>query len=410
MDRQIVYPGSIPLDTDLLQIQRHTLVALGSLAQCVLGGSPLVDGFACSPSSEGYRVIVGPGSLSVQVETDGAAYGSLPPDPTATVKVGVSRGYTELQLGSWPDQGSVLCWLIQVSLLEQDGGPVALPYWNAADPSIPFSGPANSGFAQNTQRSVRALLSAKSSGPLPQGTYAPPPPDAGHVGLFGVVTWSGKAGINAEDIRPILDAPFLPFQLPQLTPGFSRQEAFGGNTAWQVPRGVRRVRVRLVGAGGGGGGGSMEFGGGGGGAGGYAESIFVVQPGQYHSVVVGAGGGAAAPGTTAGTGGPSQFAEFVSASGGAGGGSANPDSHGGGGGNGVAGGLLQPGGCGGDGPMIGGVPAGNGGASAFGGGGRGANFGGSPADGKAAGSGAGGGYGANASGGIGARGLVIVEY
>lgn len=410
MDRQIVYPGSIPLDTDLLHIQRHTLVALGSLAQCVLGGSPLVDGFACSPADDGYRVVVGPGSLSVQLEIDGLAFGSLPPDPAATVKVGISRYNIELQLGVWPDQGSILCWLIQVSLLEQDGGPVALPYWNAADPTIPFSGPGNSGMAQNTQRLMRVVVSAKSSGPLPRGTFAPPPPDAGNVGLFGVMTWVGKPGINAEDIRPILDAPFLPFKLPQLAPGFSRQDVFGSSTAWQIPRGVRRVRVRLVGGGGGGAGGSQEFGGGGGGAGGYAESIFVVQPGQYHSVVVGAGGSASPPGVTAGTGGPSQFGEFVGANGGAGGGSANPDSHGGGGGNGFVGNLLQPGGCGGDGPMIGGVPAGNGGASVFGGGGRGANFGGPPADGKAAGSGAGGGYGANASGGIGANGLVIVEY
>jgi hypothetical protein len=44
MDRNIVYPGSVPLDTDLLTINRNTMVALGSLMQAVLGSGPLVDG------------------------------------------------------------------------------------------------------------------------------------------------------------------------------------------------------------------------------------------------------------------------------------------------------------------------------------------------------------------------------
>ena len=33
MDRNIVYPGSIPLDTDLLTVNRNTMIALGYLAQ-----------------------------------------------------------------------------------------------------------------------------------------------------------------------------------------------------------------------------------------------------------------------------------------------------------------------------------------------------------------------------------------
>ena len=31
MDRTIVYPGSIPLDTDLLRLNRNTMVALGAV-------------------------------------------------------------------------------------------------------------------------------------------------------------------------------------------------------------------------------------------------------------------------------------------------------------------------------------------------------------------------------------------
>ena len=48
MDRQIVYPGAIPLETDLLNTYRNVLVALAKLAQAVWGtttsSSPFVHG------------------------------------------------------------------------------------------------------------------------------------------------------------------------------------------------------------------------------------------------------------------------------------------------------------------------------------------------------------------------------
>jgi len=327
-----------------------------------------------------------------------------------TFKTGINSDPVTLQLSPSPDPNVAVCWLVQATLSEEDDLPLALPYWNAADPTVPFSGPGNSGAAQNTRRRPRVFFDVKSSGPVPVGTFAPPSADPGWIGLYGVVVWAGKDAITIDDIHPIADAPVLPFHLPELAPGFSRQEFIGSDRTWQAPRGVRRIRVRLVAGGGGGGGGTQDFGGGGGGAGGYAEAIIGVQPGQLFSVGVGTGGSSAPPHASGGSGGSSSFGGIVLAAGGIGGGSSNPDSRGGGGGSGTGGDLALMGGMGGDGPMIGGVPAGNGGASIFGGGGRGSNGGGPPADGRAPGSGAGGGYGNNAAGGTGASGLVIVEY
>ncbi len=51
MDRILVYPGSIPLDTDMLNTNRNTMVALGYLAQAILGGNTVVDGLVCSPTA-----------------------------------------------------------------------------------------------------------------------------------------------------------------------------------------------------------------------------------------------------------------------------------------------------------------------------------------------------------------------
>ena len=410
MDRHIVYPGSIPLDTDFLGIQRSALLALGSLAKTILGSAPVADGLVCSPASSGYAVKVSPGTLSITTALDTNTFGSLPPDGTAVVKTAINPTDLVLELGTTADQATVLCWLVQASIIEEDDQPLALQYWNAANPSVPFSGPENSGSAQNTRRRMRLVLTTKASAPVPVGTFAPPNADPGFVGLYGVTTWVGKVGITADDIRLLPNAPTLSFHLPQLTPGFSRQETITADQIWQVPHGVQKTRVRAVGGGGGGGGGTTTYGGGGGGAGGYGEAILVVQPGQTFPVSVGAGGSPSPPSITAGAGGTTRFGSMVVALGGLGGASSNPDSHGGTGGSGGAGSLLIQGGMGGDGASIGGVPAGNGGASIFGGGGRGSNGGGSPADGKAPGSGAGGGYGNNASGGFGAPGLVIIEY
>ena len=409
MDRQIVYAGSIPLDTDLLYIQRHVMASIGALARVVLGDGGLVDGLACAPGFGAYTVIVGPGSYLAPLPVDGTSFGSLPADGTPLVQIALHPADSSLQLGPPPDGGHVLCWLVQAAIGQVDAGPMALPYWNAADPSVPFSGPGNSGTTQPTQRQLRVLLSVKASGPE-VGAGVPPPADPGWVGLYGVTTYAGKPGIEQSDIVAIPDSPMLRYRLPVLPPGFTRTDTFGVNGSWRAPMGVRTVRVRAVGAGGGGGGGDTSYSGGGGGAGGYAESLIQVVPGQSYAVVIGAGGSAGVSGGPGGTGGDTGFGLLVHATGGQGGGSANPDSHGGAPGAGTNGVLLQAGGYGGDGAMLARIPGGTGGASAFGGGGRGADEGGLPAYGLANGSGGGGGYGTNSAGGYGAGGLVVIEY
>ena len=411
MDRQIVYPGSIPLDTDLLHIQRHVLQALGTLARCVLGAGPVADGLGCVPGA-GLSVIIMPGSLTGVGAVDTVPFGSLPPDGTPLLRTGANTGATTLATPA-PGGGLHVSHLVQARVIEADEAPIALPYWNAADPSVPWSGPGNSGLAQFTRRGERVQLALKPGTPAVPGLATPPAADAGWVGLHAVTVRG--ATITAADIRPLPGAPFLTYRLPQLTPGFSRTEAFDAPVAWVVPAGVRLVRVRLVGGGGGGGGGHQDatagFGGGGGGAGGYAEMVMAVVPGAVLAVAIGNGGAGSGPGVTAESGGTTTFAGgIVAASGGSGGASDNPHYAGGSGGTGMAGTLVWRGGFGTDGAPVVDVPAGSGGASAWGGGGRGAYLGGAPSDGQSYGSGAGGAYGPNSTGGRGAGGLVVLEY
>lgn len=409
MDRQIVYPGSIPLDTDLLQIQRNVMTAVGLLARCVLGPATAADGLACRPAAGGYGVIVGPGSLFSLFVTDTQPFGSLAANATPLMKIGFNATDTALLIHGPADGDHALCWLIQAAISEYDSGPLALPYYNAADPTVAWSGPLNNGAAQNTQRLVRVALAAKPGIPQIVGGRSPPQADVGWIGLYSVMTYFGQS-TQAVDIAVSPGGPFVPFKLPALFPGFSRQEVFSQNTIWVAPPDVRLAKVRLVGAGGGGGGGDSDYTGGGGGAGGYAEAIVPVVPGGVVTVTVGIGGVGAAPRYNGVAGDSTSFGGLAAASGGVGGRSGNPDSAGGDGGHGTVGSVLQAGGPGGDGPLAASLPGGAGGASAFGGGGRSAYLGGAPAQGQAAGSGAAGGYGPSTPGGMGASGLVIVEY
>ena len=51
MDRQIVYPGQIPLETDLLNSNRFAMIAIAKLAAAMLGTGTVANGLACAPTS-----------------------------------------------------------------------------------------------------------------------------------------------------------------------------------------------------------------------------------------------------------------------------------------------------------------------------------------------------------------------
>ena len=412
MDRQIVFPGSIPLDTDILSLQRDTMVALGYLAQATIGSTPLVDGLACQPTAPAsLTVVVGPGSVTLPTVIDSQPFGSLPADGAdPLVKMGINTAATSFTLTAPATAGQSINYLIQANLLEADASPVVLPYYNAANPALPFSGPGNTGAAQNTQRLQRVQLQLKPGAPANAGSQSTPPIDGGWLGLYVVTVNYGQGQVTAASIAPVPTAPFVQFKHDRLTPGFSRIATYYGTATFVVPNGVWLAKVRLCGGGGGGGGGSTTQGGAGGGAGGYAEVVLALVPGQAIAVTVGNAGSGAFSGA-AGNGGTTSFGTALSATGGTGGTSAAAFAYGGAPGAGNGGAVVVTGGYGSDGNGGNFTFAGNGGASAFGGGGRAASGGGSPQqNGSAPGSGGGGCYGSNGNGGSGAAGIVIVEY
>ncbi|CAH2606508.1 conserved protein of unknown function (plasmid) [Rhodovastum atsumiense] len=418
MDRTIVYPGAIPLDTHVLQSQRDAMVGLGALLQAAFGTSTLVDGLACTPTSPAsLSVQVGPGSIIALDTVDDSAFGSLAADSSNLVKQGINLGTTALGPLSAPTTaGQSRNYLVQATLGETDGTPVALPYYNAANPGVPYVGPNNSGAAQNTRRPQTVTLGLKAGAAATTGSQATPSADSGYVPLYIITIAYGQTTITAGNIVRHSQAPIIPAKLGAgMVPGFANMQVFTANAAWTVPAGVTRIRARAWGGGGGGGGatGSSSAGGGGGG-GAYAEGTYTVTSGQALAITVGSGGTAAA-GANGTNGGASSVGSLLTA-GGASWGAVGASGLGtyGYGGTATGGQINISGQTGQSGSLIGTAPAGGTGGGAFGSGSApfvtGTSTGSSGPFPGGGGGGGSSGSGAAVSGGAGAAGLVIIEY
>ncbi len=321
MDRTIVYPSAIPLDTDLLSINRNAMIGLGFLAQAMLGGNAAVDGLSCQPTSPAsMNVSIGPGSITQLGPIDVTAYGSIPADSTDLVlKMGINTVSTSFTLAAPASAGQSVNYLIEATFQEADANPVVLPYYNASNPAQSFSGPSNSGAAQNTIRTQRVQLQVKPGVPGNTGSQMTPAADSGWVPLYQVTVAFGQTAVTAANITVIPTAPFLNWKLPALRPGFaSGVQSFSGSGNFVVPGGVTQVEVEIWGGGAGTYASLPGLASGGGSGGGYARKLVTgLTPGQSVAITVGAGGAAGTTGgAAAGPGGSSSFGQFVSASGG----------------------------------------------------------------------------------------------
>ncbi len=322
MDRIMVYPGAIPLDTDMLATNRNAMVALGALAQMVVGSAPVVDGLACTPTSPAsLSVVVQPGSITQLSVVDALAFGSMAADAaTKLVKMGINLASMTFSFLPPTTPGQVVNYLIQAAFQEADVLPVVLPYYNAANPAQPFSGPANSGAAQATLRAQQVQLQVKGGVPAAAGSQSTPIADSGWVPLHVVTLAYGQTSVDATAITSSVYSPALQWKLPALRPGFgSGVQTFTASGLFVVPAGVSQVEVEVWGAGAGSFASTSSLASGGGSGGGYARKRLTgLGPGQQIAVTVGAGGAAGGVGGPMPTaGGASSFGSWVSASGGA---------------------------------------------------------------------------------------------
>ena len=188
------------------------MVALAKLAAGALGVNGIVNGLQVVPTSPAsLNVNVNPGEIYQLANIDATSYGSLAADTTHQVlKQGIMLDQALLSCPAPGTAGQSINYLIQATLTETDTGLVALPYYNASNPSVAWSGPNNSGTPQATQRSDACVVTVKAGAAAATGTQTTPAPDAGNIGLAVVTVANGQATITAANIVQYTGAALVP--------------------------------------------------------------------------------------------------------------------------------------------------------------------------------------------------------
>ncbi|HEF4743292.1 TPA: hypothetical protein SAO08_003144 [Burkholderia multivorans] len=216
MDRQIVYAGQIPLETDLLYTNRNAYTALGMLIQDMFGTNTVFSGLGCVPTSPaGMTVNVNPGRVYSLQQRDPTAYSSLGQDTTNQImKQGVLLSATNFSCPAPATSGYSINYLISASFLEQDTNAVVLPYYNSANPSQAFSGPPvngqSSGIAQNTTRQDTIQLTLTAGVAAATGSQQTPATPTGQIPLWVITVAYGQTSITASSIAAVAGSPFAP--------------------------------------------------------------------------------------------------------------------------------------------------------------------------------------------------------
>lgn len=237
MDRQIIYAGQIPLETDLLNTNKNMMVALAKLAAAMLGTATVVNGLACVPTGPASLTVnVNPGEMYSLISVDATQYSSLPVDTTHSIlKQGIVLDAVNLSCAAPGTAGQSINYLIQATYQDSDAGSVVLPYYNASNPSQAWSGPGNNGTAQPTARKGIVTLSAKPGVAATTGSQTTPAADSGYTGLWVVTVANGQTQITAGNISQVAGAPILPSSI--------LQSIQNGNLSYAVATGTANAHV-----------------------------------------------------------------------------------------------------------------------------------------------------------------------
>jgi hypothetical protein len=210
MDRPLIYPGAIPLETDLLNTSKSAYIGLSKLAAAMFGTGTFVNGLVCSQSAvPNMAVSVGAGEIYSLQNIDGTAYSSLAADTTHQIlKQGVLLDAVALNCPAPLTAGQSINYLVQAAFSEVDAASAVLPYYNASNPSVAWSGAGNSGVAQATNRSNTVSVSVVAGTAATTGSQVTPTPSGSAVGLWVVTVAFGAASITNANISQYASAPF----------------------------------------------------------------------------------------------------------------------------------------------------------------------------------------------------------
>ncbi len=230
MDRILVQPSEIPTDTMFLLTNKNAMIALGYLAQAILGTSTVVDGFSCGPTSPAsLSVMLSTGSMYSFQNIDSTAYGTIAADTTdQIVKQGILLGNTTLSCPAPVTPGQSINYLVEIAFGEEDTNAQNVEFYNSANPSSPLTSNIN------TLRQAVCVLAVKAGASATTGTQTTPAPDAGYTGLYVVTVAYGQTTITGGNIQQLASAPFISPKLPYIISSLQN----GGSTYAQDTSGA----------------------------------------------------------------------------------------------------------------------------------------------------------------------------
>jgi hypothetical protein len=209
------------------------MLGLGYLMQAICGQPQQIfngviawiDGLDCEPASPpSLNITVGAGSIYEMEQIDSTSYGVLGVDTGQVLKQGLLTAPVTETITPPATSGYSQYYIVQAIYNDVDGGPTVLPYYNAANPTIPLGGPGNSGQQQYTIRQGVCVVSLKAGVAAPTGSQAIPAADAGYTPLWSILVSNGQTQITSVNINPISDAPFISPKLTQVPPAIQAQK------------------------------------------------------------------------------------------------------------------------------------------------------------------------------------------
>ena len=191
----------------------------------MLGTATQIFGATVGPTtpSASLAVVVAPGRIYTQAPIEPSAWSSLPANATLTCKQGILLSAQTIACPVLGTTGQSVNYLIQGQFQENDSNFQTLSYYNASNPSQPFSGAGNNGIAQPTVRSGQFIVQAKAGTPATTGSQTTPAADSGWTALAVVTVAFGATTITSGNISVASTAP--------LNTGFFTVTYVGGTTA-----------------------------------------------------------------------------------------------------------------------------------------------------------------------------------
>lgn len=106
-------------------------------------------------------------------------------------------------------QSQSICYLVQVQFQQVDSRPLALPYYNSANPQVPLVGPGGNGTTQFTDRTGALAVQVVAGAAAATGNQVTPPTTSGWLPAYVITVAFGQTSIGAVNIAVHPLAPFL---------------------------------------------------------------------------------------------------------------------------------------------------------------------------------------------------------